>query len=142
MHYNTPRILHRDLKPDNIFIGQDGRPKLGDFGLVKETNVNEQEIAITETTATLNYMSPESISKSIYTDKSDIYSFGLTAWELFHEKEAFENLSGFDLIESVVMYKKRPVISARLKDGIKLFISDCWDDNPDKRPTSNELCFR
>jgi len=83
LHYNKPMILHRDLKPQNIFIGQDRRPKLGDFGLAKGVNNDDGDegYANTETTATLNYMSPESMAKSIYTEKSDIYSFGITCWE-------------------------------------------------------------
>ena len=144
LHYNKPTILHRDQKPQNIFIGQDKKPKLGDFGLAKGINSENESTDFhnTETTATLNYMSPESMSKSVYTEKSDIYSFGVTCWEFIHENEAFGDLTGFELIQSIVILKKRPPIDQRLNDGIKSLISDCWDDNPDKRPNSKELCFR
>jgi serine/threonine protein kinase len=96
----------------------------------------------TETTATLNYMSPESMAKSIYTEKSDIYSFGITSWELIHEREAFEGLDGFNLIESVVVHKQRPPIDKKCGNSLRVLMCDCWDDNPDKRPNSKELCFR
>ena len=143
LHYNKPMILHRDQKPQNIFIGQDKKPKLGDFGLAKGVNENDSnDVHNTETTATVNYMSPESMCKSIYTEKSDIYSFGITCWEFIHESEAFGDLKDFELIQSIVILKKRPPIDQRLSDGIKALITDCWDDNPEKRPNSKELCFR
>lgn len=56
----------------------------------------------TETISTLQYMSPEAMSQSIYTTASDIYAFGIVAYEILFEKPAFGNLEGFSVIDAVV----------------------------------------
>lgn len=72
----------------------------------------------TETVATLQYMAPESMAKSIYTEKSDIYSLGILAYEILSETRAYGTLEGFDLINNVANKGFRPdmnLISSKYK---------------------------
>jgi serine/threonine protein kinase len=70
--------------------------------IAKLNEIHEQAYVNTETVSTLQYMSPEAMSQSIYTTASDIYAFGIVAYEILFEKQAFGFLEGFQLIDAVV----------------------------------------
>ena len=70
-------ILHRDVKPSNIFIGKDGSAKLGDFGLACLAAES-----VTDKSGTKRYMAPEVLNGGEATEASDLYSLGVTLREL------------------------------------------------------------
>lgn len=96
----------------------------------------------TETVATLQYMAPEAMAKSQYTSSSDIYAFGIVAFEILFERQAFQDLEGFDLINAVVSENMRPVIPEDLDNKLRTLLNRCWAPNPDQRPTADWLCKR
>lgn len=75
-------IIHRDIKPQNIFISKDGEYKLGDFGIAKTI---EKTSGGTKT-GTFNYMAPEVYNNQPYGHASDIYSLGLVLYWLLNER--------------------------------------------------------
>ena len=75
-------IIHRDIKPHNIFVAKNGRVKLGDFGLARATEQTTELTMPGSAMGTANYMSPEQASGHELTAKSDVYSLGITAYHL------------------------------------------------------------
>lgn len=82
------RVLHRDLKPGNVFFDANGNVKLGDFGLSRIMG-DESVYAYTHV-GTPYYMSPEQISDQKYNEKSDIWSAGCVIYELSALRAPFE----------------------------------------------------
>ena len=79
-------LIHMDIKPENIFIGRDGRAKLGDFGLVIDLNADEEKPSIHSSVATAiqgdsKYMAAETLD-GVYTKAADVFSLGITVLEL------------------------------------------------------------
>merc|ERR1712232_1964 len=70
------RIMHRDLKPDNIGFNMRGQLQLFDFGLAKKLPGNEN-YKLTGGTGTIRYMAPEVINNSLYGLSADVWSFGV-----------------------------------------------------------------
>lgn len=80
-------VLHRDLKPENVLLANDGRIKLGDFGLARETDNHTATDSIVGTVA---YLSPELVTRGIADARSDVYAAGILLFELVTGRQPFQ----------------------------------------------------
>lgn len=108
--------------------------------IAKEYVKNEKTCVNTETLSTLEYMSPETLNYSVYYKESDIYSFGVLAYEVLVEKE-FTKLNGYKLIIAIVNDNYRPSLDALSKyPELILLIENCWRNNWKIRPSFEQIC--
>ena len=87
-HVHEQKLIHRDIKPDNIHVDTHGRVRLMDFGIAKS-----EDMSLTKTgfqVGTPFYMSPEQVNGEKATERSDVYSFGLVIFEMFTGVKAIE----------------------------------------------------
>ena len=130
-------IVHRDIKPENILISKEGRIKIADFGLAKGpliggTLTAESSVIL----GSVSYLSPEQVQRGVADSRSDIYSFGITAFEIFTGKKPFE---GDAPIQIAYMHvnNRVPRIST-LVSGVPEKLDDliysATSANPDERP--------
>jgi len=90
-HIHCRNIVHRDIKPSNILIGKNGEVKLTDLGIAKSL-VSQKKITRTnEMVGTATYMSPEQFTEGKVDFRSDIYSFGIMAFEMVNGECPFED---------------------------------------------------
>ncbi|MEY4988446.1 MAG: hypothetical protein RI933_79, partial [Actinomycetota bacterium] len=80
-------ILHRDLKPENVLLADDGRIKLGDFGLARDIDNNTATGSLVGTVA---YLSPELVMRGTADARSDVYAAGIMLFEMLAGRQPFE----------------------------------------------------
>lgn len=80
-------ILHRDLKPENVLLANDGRIKLGDFGLARDIDNHTSTGSLVGTVA---YLSPELVMRGTADARSDVYAAGIMLFEMLAGRQPFE----------------------------------------------------
>ena len=80
-------ILHRDLKPENVLLADDGRIKLGDFGLARDIDNHTGSGSLIGTVA---YLSPELVLRGVADARSDVYAAGIMLFEMLTGRQPFE----------------------------------------------------
>lgn len=89
-HAHSKHVVHRDIKPHNIVLTENGKIKVADFGIARAANNNTTVDSVTHAVGSAHYLSPEQ-ARGGYTDhKSDIYSLGVVMYEMFTGRLPFD----------------------------------------------------
>jgi serine/threonine-protein kinase len=95
-------FIHRDLKPSNIILDLNGNPKIMDFGISKSIDELKSITQHNARPGTLLYMSPEQLSGNVITIKSDLYSLGITFYEMIVGTHPYNSQTIYEIIEAHV----------------------------------------
>ncbi|ELP85971.1 serine-threonine protein kinase, putative [Entamoeba invadens IP1] len=137
LHQN--KILHLDLKPDNLLVNSlfpDSQCciKITDFGTAALLSSQIEEKGL----GTPVYLAPESFTEDVYTEKSDIFSFGITCWEVFYQQEPYSEFKSIFEIKNFVKSGNRLKIDEKMPEELKRMTERCWDSTPEKRGNFEE----
>ena len=89
---HNKNIIHRCLRPEDIFMNKNMEIKIGDFGISKQFDPNKEYAITKNKKGKYEYMSPEILTKGIYNKKSDMYSLGCILYELFTLNKYYDDI--------------------------------------------------
>ncbi|PIA51521.1 hypothetical protein AQUCO_01100402v1 [Aquilegia coerulea] len=156
LHMNhSPRIIHRDLKPANILLDDDMEARIADFGLAKAMPDADTHVTTSNVAGTLGYIAPEYHQTLKFTDKCDIYSFGVVLAGLVMGKlpsdEFFQQTDEMILVKWLrnVMNSDNPsraidpnLLGNGFEEQMLLVLKIayfCTLDDPKQRPNSKDV---
>lgn len=135
-HIHERKILHRDLKTQNIFLTSKGEVKIGDFGIsrVLKSTYDCAQTAI----GTPYYLSPEICQEKPYNQKSDIWSLGCILYEITTLRHAFDssNMKGLVL---KILRGNYPPIPEIYSDNLRSLLSEMLQRDPQQRPSIKRI---
>jgi serine/threonine protein kinase len=147
---HTLGVVHRDMKPGNVFLNKGGNDDEGDFikvldfGLVKETHPegDNQHTQIGQIMGSPRYMAPEQIQGTTVDGRTDIYSTGAVMYAMLTGKPPFDRNNEMATMMAHVSEKVPPmrqvVPDLVIPDGLEHIVLKCLEKNPDNRFTSME----
>ncbi len=139
-------VIHRDLKPGNILLDQDGRPRITDFGLAKKLESDSELTGSGQVMGTPSYMSPEQArgNRSEVGTAADVYALGATLYALLTGRPPFQAATAMETLLQVVGEKPVPPrrLNAAIPRDLETICMKCLEKAPHKRYASARALAR
>jgi len=134
-HAHKVGIVHRDVKPGNVLVDEEGRVQLVDFGIARFLeDVAARETATGQVLGTLRYMAPEQLAGAPADSRTDLYALGLVIYELLAGRPAFATPSLADLIDA--QRHGPPAAPPGTPAELAALLEELLASDPDRRPAA------
>jgi len=131
LHSISPPIVHRDLKTDNILLNERGTCKVADFGI---SRILKKYTKTMTAKGTPDYMAPESILSGQFSEKSDVYGFGMILWELYTQERPYKDVDNpMQVMIGVAKEGLKPTIPSECPPDFAKLLNSCLEHDPDTR---------
>lgn len=140
-HAHEQQTIHRDIKPANLLLDENRKVWVTDFGLAKLRDENSDLSLTGDIIGTPRYMAPEQI-RGQSDERSDIYSLGVTLWELASGARAWDAVNKSDMLSVKSAFELPPVreINSRVPPGLAAIIGKCCAFQPrDRYQTADQV---
>ncbi|XP_077972946.1 mitogen-activated protein kinase kinase kinase 7-like isoform X2 [Styela clava] len=139
LHNMKPKaLIHRDLKPPNLLLTNQGLVlKICDFGTACDIHTQ-----MTNNKGSAAWMAPEVFEGCQYSERCDVFSWGIILWEVLTRRKPFDELGGpaFRIMWAVHTGTRPPLIQGCPKP-IEELMTRCWSKNPSSRPSMNDVVY-
>ncbi|RGB38571.1 kinase-like domain-containing protein [Rhizophagus diaphanus] len=134
-------FVHHDFHCGNILNSKNNITFITDLGLCRPANIIPSQDENKKIYGVLPYVAPEVLKGKEYTQKSDIFSFGIIAYEVCTGLPPYHDISHDKILAISICQGRRPESNYKIPQLILDIIKQCWDANPLKRPRANTLWY-
>lgn len=153
-HLHERGLIHKDLKPENIYLTEDGHAKIGDFGFAERAPGPMERLLSRfrkrNIQGTIAYLSPEQIKQRALSAKTDIFSLGVILYELFGGKRPFRSAheqvtaldaddgSSLEIINQILRAEPKPLreMNGEIDKDLEGLVLSCLAKRPTGRPSA------
>eukprot|EP01087_Luapelamoeba_hula_P000429 TRINITY_DN1031_c0_g1_i1.p1 TRINITY_DN1031_c0_g1~~TRINITY_DN1031_c0_g1_i1.p1 ORF type:complete len:938 (+),score=189.16 TRINITY_DN1031_c0_g1_i1:209-3022(+) len=153
LHRWKPQIIHREIRPQNILMTDDWQVKFCDFGRARYNERGDEALKSQTLDSGIEnaaYTAPEIYTDGTYSPKTDVYSVGITLWEIAsriltgkHTRPfsdlLSQGLNSFQILRKTCTQGLRPPIPENMPPALTKLLQATWDQEPEKRPTASDL---
>ncbi|KAG8684980.1 hypothetical protein FRC11_011326, partial [Ceratobasidium sp. 423] len=147
-HLHHIGIVHGDLKGQHVFVSQEGVLKVAEFGLA--VTLGDPSVAFQPSSTGAGSSTPGTAPElyqveSTVSQESDVYSLGMTIYEIFSNRVPFSEFPDTAILKTVILWEKIPTFPEEIKAlgqyGLTLWglLCKCWDHDPKQRPTADQV---
>lgn len=134
--------VHRDLAARNCLVGGQRGIKIADFGLMRNCYEKDYYKMAHRAWMPVRWMSNEAIQQGRFSEASDVWSFGVTLWEIYsYGKQPYEGYANHEVI-NMISVRNLLECPQNCPTNIYSLMVECWHEHPERRPTFSELHAR
>jgi len=144
LHGSVPPIVHRDLKSPNILLLTTAEEATGTIAKVADFGTSQYMEGMGSGKKVDNpvWLAPEVIRNEKYTEKADVYSFGVILWEMVAQNRYFMEERFWASLEKEVLAGQRPDIPSTCFPEVAELISECWHQSYASRPSFSHVVIK
>ncbi|XP_019853335.1 PREDICTED: epidermal growth factor receptor-like [Amphimedon queenslandica] len=141
-YLESKSLVHRDLAARNVLVQSHLKVLITDFGLTRFIEPDESHYEAPGSKLPVRWLPPESIQQRIFTHKTDVWSFGVTVWEILTFGESpFKGKSVFELLK---LLEKGDRLKQPKTCTLEFYktLQNCWELEPERRPSFEDLVYQ
>lgn len=135
-YIHSQNIMRRSLTDRDVLIDDNHYPRICDFG--SSRFCTDENTLTMEPPVAIRYSPPEIVLGETYTNKVDVYAFGVLLFEIITREEPFKGMRPMELMK-YILSEKRPSIPDTVSAFMKALIEKCWHQEPEHRPTFADI---
>lgn len=129
-------FVHRDLAARNILLADDSTAKVADFGLAKDSRMGQVDLG----KLPIKWTAPEALRQKVSTSKSDVWSYGVTLWEIYsYGRAPYPKMTQKEVVDKVPQGYRMECPESCPKDLYEKIILWCWELDAFKRPSFKQI---
>jgi len=136
LHLHKEGVIHRDIACRNVLVGNGLEVYISDFGMAR---LKDTENTTKSNIGPLRWMAPEAMTKREYSEASDVFSYGVTLWEMVTKLRPWGNMEPAAIVIAVSQKNTRLKIPNNCDPVVKKIIRSCWATRPSHRITFPEI---